>query len=60
MTKDEFDTTVKAVCPHCARGTTLRQRPDTKEWQHILGQGRVSITICFATYLRNSELAEKP
>lgn len=54
MTRDEFEQTVKDICPHCKIGVTARQREDTKEFVHDIFRGTaVSHGICLATHYRN-------
>lgn len=65
MTRPEFDEIVRATCPHCAKGLVARQRADNREWVHDFSEAlagslgkRMGHTICMATHLRNSALAE--
>jgi len=54
MTREEFESTIKDICPHCRNGTAVRQRADTKEWVHDFFRGTaISHGICLATHFRN-------
>lgn len=55
LTSEDHEDICRTVCPHCKDGHVARQRPDTKEWQHQMGGGAMTITICWANGLRNSE-----
>ena len=54
MNQQAFDDLRKTICPHYKGGLVPAQRPDTCEWQHVQ---HGSITICWATNLRNSSYA---
>lgn len=60
MTRAEYDEIIALVCPHCAKGSVPKQRPDlNREWVHQGGQAQVSVTICWANGLRNSHFADE-
>lgn len=52
---EDFEDICRVICPHCRAGHDPKQRPDTKEFQHQMGGGAMTITICWANGLRNSE-----
>jgi hypothetical protein len=53
MTKDEFESTIRDICPHCKAGIKVRQRDDTKEFVHDIFRGTaISHGICLATHFR--------
>lgn len=55
LTQDEFETAVKASCPHCAAGFAARYRDDTKEFVHdFTARGSFSHTFCLASGLRKA------
>lgn len=55
LSPDDFTAICELVCPHCRRGNIAEKRPDNAEWQHVeRGGRRISISVCWATDLRNS------
>lgn len=61
MAPDEFDRLCKATCPRCAAGKKPEQRLSTAEWVHAEQTGNQFMsTLCFASFLRNSEYAPLP
>jgi hypothetical protein len=41
VTKDEFDSKCRDLCPHCAAGEVVRHREDTNEHVHDWSFGAV-------------------
>ena len=57
LSRAVYDELVIAICPSCAAGLKPQRRPNG-EWQHQVGNvGRVSISLCYASGLRNSRWA---
>lgn len=55
MTREEFDQSVKEICPNCAAGIPVRFREDSKEWVHDRAVGRGALfahSLCVAHYFR--------
>lgn len=50
---------IHAACSHCASGSVVSYRPETREWVHrrsaqVRGGSQFSITLCGANELRRS------
>jgi len=46
LTREQLQSVLADVCPHCKASLVVEYRPETQEWVH-------SITLCLATNLRN-------
>jgi len=52
LTREQLQSVLADVCPHCKASLVVEYRPETQEWVHR-PQGPHSITLCLATNLRN-------
>ena len=52
LTREQLQSVLADVCPHCKAGLVVEYRQETNEHVHR-PSGPTSITLCLATNLRN-------